>query len=313
MHRPFLCTFALWSGTVVATGLVSNSYDGEPQAAVAPFEAKAARAHQEAWAKHLGTPILTTNKVGMKLALVPPGEFVMGSPGTEPERGKDETPHKVRLSKPFLIGVHEVTVGQFQAFVKETGYQTVPEIKKNSKTWKDAFPKQKPDWPVVKVTWNDAVKFCEWLSKKEGRTCRLPTEAEWEYACRAGTPTAFHYGDSLTSDKANFNGFFPHPFGEGKKGPSRGQPTPAGSFSANAFGLYDMHGNVWEFCADWYGDYPKGGADPGGPAKGDRRVVRGGCYEAFGRNCRSADREEIAPDDSSTRTGFRVVIEMSGK
>jgi formylglycine-generating enzyme required for sulfatase activity len=304
----------LYLGALVAAASMANA-DGEgPPLAVAPFDAKAARGHQEAWAKHLGIPVFTTNKIGMKLALVPPGEFIMGSPRREPERGGDETPHKVRLTKPYRISVHEVTLGQFEEFVKDTGYQTAAENKKLSKMWKDAFAEQKPTWPVVRVTWNDAARFCEWLSKKEGRTYRLPTEAEWEYACRAGTQTAFHYGEDLTSDRANFNGFFPHPFGQGKKGPSRGQPTPVGSFAANAFGLFDMHGNVWEFCADWYGAYPKGeAADPTGPPKGHDRVVRSGCYEAFGRNCRSADREAIGPDDSSIRTGFRVVTTDSDK
>lgn len=280
----------------------------------APFNAREAQALQKAWGKYLKIPVFSTNKIGMRMALIPPGAFTMGSHKREPERGNDETLHRVKITRAFRISTHEVTVGQFRQFVQETGYQTEAEREKKKTTWRNAFPKQRDNWPVVVVTWNDAMRFCRWLSKKEGQNYQLPSEAQWECACRAGTGTAFHYGNTLTSDQANFNGQFPHPYGQGKRGPNRKQPTPVGSFKPNAFGLFDMHGNVWEYCLNLYGPIPrKLAVDPFGAENGLYRVVRGGCFSAFGRNCRSADRESIEVTDRSTRTGFRVVAIRRGR
>ena len=189
----------------------------------------------------------------------------MGSPETETDRGSDERQHQVRITQPFYLGVYDVTLGNYLAFCLASGYKTEAEsdgrgglgcdsdgkcgLQKPEYTFRHWGKKQTNDHPVVNVTWNDAVEFCKWLSKKEGKTYRLPTEAEWEYGCRAGTTTVFHYGDSLSSHEANFNGNYPY---GGPTGPNVANTTAVGSYRPNAFGLYDMHGNAYQWCQDWY-------------------------------------------------------------
>ena len=158
--------------------------------------------------------------------------------------------------------------------------------------------------------------FCKKLSelpeeKKAGRVYRLPTEAEWEYACRAGTKTAFHYGDSLSSKQANFDGNFP--YGGADKGPYLERTAKVGTYAANAFGLYDMHGNVWEWCQDWYTEKPLGGEDPMVTTAASIRVVRGGSWINFGRCCRSAFRFWFEPGNRYDYLGFRVAAVQSGR
>ena len=204
----------------------------------------------------------------MKMALIPPGEFFV-----TPE-------YRVRLTKPYYLGIHEVTVGQFRQFVKETSYRTDVEVSgvggllHNFKTKNPGNPKPEYIWsnrsfsptdqhPVVFVTWNDAQKFCAWLSKKEKKTYRLPTDAEWEWASRAGAVP-----DPKTMEAV---GWF--------AGNSGKKSQPVGKLSANAFGLFDMFGNVHEFCEDWWSPFSRGTAiDPQGPREGLRRVVRGGGF-----------------------------------
>ncbi|MCI0461766.1 MAG: formylglycine-generating enzyme family protein [Gemmataceae bacterium] len=250
-----------------------------------------------------------TNSIGMKLALIPAGKFVMGSPPGEEERDPEELPHEVVIRKPFYLGVHEVTQAQLQ------------EVTGKNPSFFHARNNGGPDHPADQVPWNDAVAFCQKLSalpaeKKAGRVYRLPTEAEWEYACRAGTTTPFHFGKSLSSAQANFNGM--HPYG-GARGPYLERTAKAGSYAPNAWGLYDMHGNVWEWCQDWYDPaYYKRSPreDPQGPDKGVVptgfrnqffRVVRGGCWLEEGRGCRSAYRFRLMPDERYRWVGFRVV------
>jgi formylglycine-generating enzyme required for sulfatase activity len=161
------------------------------------------------------------------------------------------------------------------------------------------------------VNWQDAADFCTKLSKKAGKTFDLPTEAEWEYACRAGSKEACHYGKSLSSKQANFNGH--HPYGGADKGPLLLKTVPVGSYEPNAFGLYDMHGNVWEWCKDWYKkDYyqESPAKDPPGAAKGDFRVMRGGSLSNFGEECRSAFRYHEFPRFRGFLGGFRVVMRL---
>jgi sulfatase modifying factor 1 len=272
-----------------------------------------------------------TNSLDMSLLLIPRGKFLMGSPKSEKDRLDDELQHEVEITQPFYLGQHEVTVGQFKAFVSDANYLTEAEkdgkggrafdgkefVQKPEFTWKNLHFTQSDDHPVVIASWNDAAAFCAWLSKKEGKTYRLPTEAEWEYAARAGTKTRFNTGDQEDDLKAAGNiadaslkkkwadaiwatkwddGF---PF-----------TAPVGKFQANGFGLHDMHGNVWEWCSDWYGeDYyaksPK--QDPQGPLSGKERVSRGGAWSTQPKFCRSAFRDWHEPSYRSDCVGFRVV------
>jgi formylglycine-generating enzyme required for sulfatase activity len=307
--------------------------------------AEQVKQQQENEAKGLGVPVQMTNSVGMKLNLIPPGRFLMGSPENEPGRegpegpspgvrGREGPQHEVAISKAFYLGAHEVTVGQFRAFVKATGHQTEAE-KDGAGSWRsmpDGSNKEDPTctWlapafsqtdqhPVVCVSWNDAMAFCNWLSREEGHTYRLPTEAEWEYACRAGTTTPFSCGtvedvkEVANLADASLKRQYPgvrtdawddgHPFS-----------APVGQFRPNGFGLYDMHGNVWEWVADWYDqDYfansPR--LDPQGPATGTNRVLRGGSWYNDARHARSARRNgDTPPQARNNGIGFRVVREM---
>jgi hypothetical protein len=211
----------------------------------------------------------------MELALIPPGAFLMGSPPDEAGRLEHEHPHEVEITRAFGLGVNPVTVGQFQALAQATGYRQT--------RWQNPGFPQADTHPVVNVSWYHARKFCAWLTQTDpGREYRLPTEAEWEYACRGGAPESypFHVGQPLhclSSTQANFDGTYP--YGGAAKGPALRRTTPVGSYPPNGWGLYDMHGNVFEWCADWYRDdyYPQSPRqDPPGPPGGSLRVVRGG-------------------------------------
>jgi formylglycine-generating enzyme required for sulfatase activity len=191
-----------------------------------------------------------TNSIGMKFVWIPPGSFMMGSPKGEKGRAANETQHKVTLTKGFFMGVYTVTQEQWK------------EVMGNN----PSFFRGKKNLPVENVTWNDCQEFVKKLREKDKKAYRLPTEAEWEYACRAGTTTPFYFGETISTDQANYDGN--SVYGNGKKGIYRGKTTPVGSFPPNAFGLYDMHGNLWQWCQDWGGEYPqKDVLDPQGPDK----------------------------------------------
>jgi formylglycine-generating enzyme required for sulfatase activity len=224
--------------------------------------------------------------VTMKCVLIPAGEFVMGSPDSEHGRGDKEGPrHEVTICKPFYMGVTEVTQAQYEAVMGE-----------NPSKFKGATN------PVDMVSWNDATEFCKKLSEKTCQTVRLPTEAEWEYACRAGTQTQFSFGDD-PSALGDYDWWF---------GNSGATTHPVGQKKPNSWGLYDMHGNGWEWCADWYGDYPKRPVtDPQGPASGSFRVLRGGAWYGNPSSCRSARRFSITPDGRDINCGFRVAVSVS--
>ena len=259
------------------------------------------------------TPRVTTNSIGMKLHRIPAGTFKMGSPRTEPGRTRKEFQHEITLSRPFHIGVYEVTQAE---------YVTVMSDAANFRN-RAAFNGDRggsPQHPMENVEWKNAVEFCNRLSdrpaeKRAARKYRLPTEAEWEYACRAGSTTPFHFGDSLASSLANFNGNYP--YGKVKPGVYRRKTAKVGSYQANAFGLYDMHGNVAEWCSDFYDpeyyeDSPE--KNPLGPPVGVVettygdffRVVRGGCWVDDARACRSAYRYRAMPGTQYRLIGFRV-------
>lgn len=245
-----------------------------------------------------------TNSIGMKLVLIPAGEFMMGSPDSEENHNSDESPqHRVRITRPFYLGQYEVTQGEYQQVMG-----TNPSDFSATGTHKEKVSGQDTSrFPVEKVSWNDAVEFCRRLSQKEGRTYRLPTEAEWEYACRAGTTTPFNFGSLLNGAEANCNGN--NPYGTSYKGPYLQRTTTVGSYRPNAFGLYDMHGNVWEWCADRYdGSYYAGSPqdDPTGPSWGLDRVRRGGSWNRIAGNCRSAYRVNFSPELRYYYQGFRV-------
>ena len=215
------------------------------------------------------------------------GEFTMG--GSEDDDKKLK--YEVKLS-PFQLGCFTVTVGQYHRFD--------PDHKKRNMEDEEFFKDEKQ--PVIDVTWFDAYIFCQWAR------CRLPTEAEWEYACRAGTTTPFYTGDNLTTDQANYNGNYPYK--DNPKGNYLQKTTPVGSYPPNDWGLYDMHGNVWEWCSDWYdGDYygSSPSVDPAGPSTGSYRVLRGGGWDYFAGGCRSANRFWDGPTGSGNYLGFRAV------
>jgi formylglycine-generating enzyme required for sulfatase activity len=294
------------------------------------------------------------NKVTMKLVGIRAGKFTMGSPESEKRQVvkdavaagaseddakkvcADEIQHEVKISKPFYIAVTPVTVDQFAVFAKESGYKTDAEkagwslaidIKDgklaakqlNGCSWLAPSFDQKGDHPVVQVSWNDAQAFCQWLSKKTGKTVVLPTEAQWEYACRAGTNTAYPWGDNpetgegwdncadqslkkvLPSSPANltfFSWYDDFVF-----------TSPVASFKANAWGLYDMNGNVWNWCSDGYGEYKKGtSTDPPGVDASEFRVLRGGSWGNGPAVCRSACRHKSPAALRTGLGGFRVVV-----
>jgi formylglycine-generating enzyme required for sulfatase activity len=252
-----------------------------PPSAIAPFDAEEAKSHQKAWADYLGQPIEMTNSIGMKLNLIPAGEFQMGSPDSEAGRSDDETQHLVKITKPFYLGATEVTQAQYKRMMHL-----------------DVL-----DMPMHHVSWNMAKAFCQRLSalpeeKAAGHVYRLPTEAEWEYACRAGTTTAYSFGDDAAQ------------LGEYKG--SRDGTHLVGTRKPNSWGLYDMHGSVYEWCQDWSAPYDskRTVSDPTGPAQGIRRVLRGGKFTSFAKNVRSASRYKYNADSTSDFFGFRVTREL---
>lgn len=268
-------------------------------------------------------PIVNTLK--MKFVYVAPGKFLMGSPKDEENRKDDEAPHQVEITKGYYLSAYEVTQKQFESVM---GYNPSFFCNNGSKGGRGSYyvepaggkvkiaGEDTSDFPVENVTFEEVVDFCNQLSSKEskiGRIYRLPTEAEWEYACRGGANNTiyhvFHYGNDLTSDQANFNGKYP--YGKAPKSRYLGRTTKIGSYKPNVLGLYDMHGNVCEWCSDWYHkDYPGRGLnrDPIGPPEGFSRVFRGGSWVNDGPSCRSAIRYRFEPKDRDFHLGFRPVL-----
>ena len=243
---------------------------------------------------------------------IPSGTFVMGSPASEALRNSAEVQHTVTLTKGFYMGKYPVTQGQYLAVVGSNPSYFVTN---------NGFA-QDLNRPVETVSWNDATNYCALLTQSDrlaGRipfnwAYRLPTEAEREYACRAGTTTAFHFGSAIHGGMANFYSYYEYDAAIGDIYVASpigylGRTTTVGSYAPNAFGLYDMHGNVWEWCQDWYGSYPSGSVvDPTGPASGSYRQVRGGSLLYYGRGCRSAIRNGYDPSIRGYDFGFRVVL-----
>ena len=234
-----------------------------------------------------------TNNLGMKFVYIKPGSFMMGSPSEESGRDDDERQHRVTLTQGFYLQTTEVTQGQWQRVMG-----TNPSRFKNCGS----------ECPVEQVSWNDVQMFIQKLNWMEGAVkYRLPTEAEWEYAARAGTNTAFSWGNEVGCSKANY--------GEGYilacKGKNPGRTMKVGSFPPNHWGLHDMHGNVWEWCQDRYGAYTSDTVmNPEGSSSGPFRVLRGGGWRYFAWICRSANRHRSRPGSSFDSLGFRLVGEL---
>jgi len=268
----------------------------------------------------------------LNFVLIKGDTFMMGSPDGETGHGADETQHEVTLSD-YYICKYAVTVVEFRAFIDGSGYKTDAEKGDGSYVWngKEANKKAGINWrygvngqlrpasednhPVLYVSWNDAKAYCDWLSEKSGKQYRLPTEAQWEYACRAGDPTStpFNTGENLTTDQANYNGNYP--YNGHDNGEYRQKTVPVDHFAPNAWGLYNMHGNVWEWCSNWYSDNyyeeckAKGVVEnPENTAKGSNRVLRGGSWNLYAGCCRSADRGHGTPDNRGGNIGFRLVF-----
>jgi clan AA aspartic protease (TIGR02281 family) len=272
-----------------------------------------------------------TNSLGMKFVRIDPGTFQMGSLESEPQRKPNEVQHTVALTKPYYMACYLVTRGQFSRFVNETHYVTVAEKAGHSRirdpqkqvyldapgvSWRNAVIPQEDDHPVVLVSWHDAQAFVAWLSQKEGSAYRLPTEAEWEFACRNDIhdTNPFNTGMTINADQANFNA--EHPYNNGSPGLYRKGTTKVGTFPSNARGIYDMHGNVQEWCYDVLADYPMGEVtDPTGPPQSDTapRVLRGGSWNDYGPLCRSAFRYGVPPGHRDNLIGFRIVLDTQGE
>jgi formylglycine-generating enzyme len=299
-----------------------------------------------------------TNSIGMKLTLIPAGDFKMGSGESVWDAAaffkknynmfgfqmwtqdifKNQHPqHRVRITKPFYLGTYHVTRGNFRQFIHDSGYKTDAETSfppgakgwdpaqqmltlKKDFSWKNAGFEQTDEHPVVNVSWRDAEAFCKWLSHKEDKEYRLPTEAEWEYACRAGTTTRYYSGDDPKTlakvaniADATFKAGFPW-FNDTldpiETSDGYVYTSPVGQFKPNAFGLYDMHGNVWQLCADIYDDeyYRKSPTDdPKGPDAGCDHVIRGGSWLTCPYFTLSSTRTRVEPSDRCNNIGFRVV------
>ncbi len=239
----------------------------------------------------IGKKSFTVSTITFNMVYIPPGGFLRGSPATEPERFNDERQHQVRLAKGFWMGETQVIQGLWQAVMGNN-----PSHFKNCGS----------DCPVECMSWDDCQKFIECLNVMvPGGGFRLPTEAEWEYAARAGTTTPFHTGNCLDTDQANYEGRYP--LSGCPEGEYRGRTVKVASFAPNAWGLYDMHGNVWEWIQDRYGDYPSDSVeDPTGPLQGASRVLRGGSWYHYARICRSAYRSSSTPDYSFANLGLRL-------
>ena len=260
---------------------LNNTDDAQEAFLEPPFDFNQAQEAQQALAKTLGLAVETTVDLGrgvnLAMILIPQGKFMMGSPFSEPGHKSDEAQHQVVLSRPYFIGKNEVTQEQWETVMGDNPSQT-----KGAKL------------PVTNISWNDCQNFISKLNAKTESNYRLPTEAEWEYACRSGSKSAYSVGDKITKNDANYEN-------------AKGGAKPVGSYKPNAFGLYDMHGNVWEFCSDWYGAYSPGKSlDPMGVNNGRDHVLRGGSFFVDGLLLRSSTRDLVAPDFHNVVIGLRL-------
>lgn len=260
---------------------INNTNDAQDAFLEPPFDFNQAQEEQQSLAKTLGLAVETTVDLGrgvnLAMILIPQGKFIMGSPLSEPGHKDDELQHQVVFSRPYFVGKYEVTQEQWEAVMGDNPSQT-----KGAKL------------PVTNISWNDCQNFISKLNAKTESNYRLPTEAEWEFACRSGAKSAYSVGDKITKNDANYENV-------------KAGVKPVGSYKPNPFGLYDMHGNVWEFCSDWYGAYAAGKSiDPMGVNNGRDHVLRGGSYFVDGLLLRSSTRDLVAPDFHNVVIGLRL-------
>ena len=298
----------LWASVLAGEAPLKSQPSRVPSGCKAAEGAQAEPYTKSDWAK-----AVVHEKTGIEFVFIPAGEFTMGTPSNEVGRTADEGPaHKVRISKPFYLGKYEVTQEQWTKIMGKNpsgfiggdhpiykghrAYTLPPEVT-------EATMEKRP---VEQTSWDDCKVF---LEKAGG--LRLPTEAEWEYACRAGTTGPYNCGDTISIDKVNFNGK-PRQWEKGSFPPGRGSPIPVGVFAPNAWGLYDMHGNIYEYCCDRYAPdyYSKSPAeDPQGPAEGRLVVIRGGCWGSYAIACRSGKRYYVGPSERNFGMGLRAALE----
>ncbi|WP_417380091.1 SUMF1/EgtB/PvdO family nonheme iron enzyme [Gimesia sp.] len=261
-----------------------------PELLVAPFDAKIVKTSQQDWANHLGVNVELNNSIGMKFCLIPPGEFLMGAPETEANRADDEAQYKVQITNPYYLGSTVVTQGHWNLVMGTTPWKGKNNVEEGD------------DYPAVYVSWEDAQEFIGELNASEEDLYRLPTEAEWEYACRGGSMCAYSFG----ADSGTLSEYGRYDVNGSKIGV--GYAHQVGQKKPNNFRLFDMHGNVWEWCQDWYGDYLRSSiTNPKGPISGSNRVNRGGSWGRNQRDCRSANRGRNTPGLRSSALGFRVL------
>lgn len=329
------------SGGLPITILGKISKATKPELLVAPFGKFTAERTQKAWAAYLNQPLELNNSIGVKLRLVPPGKFVMGA---KYNPSNQEKPHTVQITKPFYVSRYEVTRGQFADFVNATNHKTTLEkndrgtnrgwdsnqyrfLQKTGFSWYNPGWSQEKNHPVVNVSWDDTKYFVDWLSRKEGKNYRLLSEAEWEYCCRAGTTTIYTTGNSPTDLVKVGNvldntgvGTFQHdknfgPTAQNQKIAGNDGyvfTSPVGSFRANNFGLNDFHGNVCEWCNDWFTpSYQQlGEFDPQGASRGTDRSARGGRFDTGAVLAKSHTRNHGPAGMSDMILGFRIALDI---
>ena len=267
--------------TIIIAGMITFFACGQSA------KEKAGKVKQDSIAKIDSIKAKHLKNSGIEWISIPAGTFTMGSPESDANRVNNEIQHQVTLSA-FKMSKYEITFEQYDVFCDST-IRTKP----NDNGW------GRGKNPVINITWDDAKSFADWMG------CRLPTEAEWEYACRAGTNTPYSTGNNLFMNQANHNG--DHWY-EGENGPGYHKTKPVGSYSPNAYGLYDMHGNICEWCSDWFAVYDKTSQiDPKGTKSGTEHVVRGGCWDGLMIECRSSARCSHPLDWQQNNTGFRLV------
>jgi formylglycine-generating enzyme len=297
-QRPLL-TVSVFAAMILVAAATYADDSGEPKRVLMTknaLSAEQAKTAQKAWADHLGVDAVGENSIGMQLSLIPPGTFPMGK---ENQKGKDG-PQEVTHSQAYFIGRYEVTQGEWERVMGPLRWQ-------RNRGAGDRFP-------IYSINYAEAAEFCRKLTQlerkagklPEGYQYRLPTSAEWEYACRAGTLTATYMGDKLTSRQANFNGSYP--LNKAEKGPNLGRTAEVGSYPGNAWGLHDTYGNLYEWCLDWFHAILKGGVDPvhllPAPERPlPERVRRGGCHSQAGRYCRSSNRYYHIPETRDAKLG----------